>query len=519
MKNKQLEILLIFLFSSVISYASGRDSIRTTDIIDRSLQREEYFSTFAKVPSLLWIWDKPDYALILTDFSSAKGSYTHPQLLFSRNQLEIKTESIKSIPTKGWRFFGSVAYTNGSAETGKWNMSYYLPSNGSPYYYMIEQQGTWKTQSYDFNVAMQKNLSGKLSSGISIKYLGDLTFRTFDSRNDNSTLEMQILPSLTYRLGEKNFVSLGLLFNRIKNESLISNKYQHGTEPEKYHLFFNQGLGTWDNSPTTMRMVDAQYGVVASWRRIMKTSTLDLIYSMHTGSEDWLLKSLSTLLDRKENVSHYSSFSQDLALRYKYLRKSGYWISNLDVRNVFGTGSIFKVPANVFQDNYEARIVRANLYVAYLKNKSLLKRVSANVNFDNSAQNDFNYGHTIDYSNLESTIAADLSFGKRRNSGFILGGFASYKINLYGDHSPMAAANNFYTTDIVVPAFAYLTSDNYKFGLKLGAEFNLAKTYNFEILFKGDYTKPISIKQYENFANFSLKDKYLNVYFSICFNF
>ena len=234
MKNSRLILVFISLVSAGALFASGKDTVSNSGFIDRALQREEYYRIFAKSPSLLSTWDMSDYAFISSGFTGSKGNYTNPQSLFSRNLIEVRSESVKSLPGKGLRFFGSVAYTNGSASTGKWNLSFNHPSNGSPYYYMIEQEGTWKTQSYDFNVAMQKSITDRISAGVSIKYLGDLHFRTFDSRNENYTLDMQILPSVAFRFGEKSHASLGLILNRVKNEPAIRNKYQHGTEPEKY---------------------------------------------------------------------------------------------------------------------------------------------------------------------------------------------------------------------------------------------------------------------------------------------
>lgn len=519
MKNRQLLILIISLFSTCISYANGKDSVKTLDIVERSLQREQYYLLFSKVPSLLREWDNEDYAFISSGYSNEQGSYTHPQLLFSKNLIDIKTESIKSIPTKGLRFFGGVSYTNGNAQTGDWNLSYYLPSNGSPYYYMVEQAGTWKTQSYDFNVAMQKNLSKRVSAGVSIKYLGDLHFRTFDTRNENYILDIQVLPSITVSFGEKNLASIGLVFNRIKNSSDIRNKYQHGTEPERYHLFFNEGLGTWDNSPSVMNMIDVKYGLMTSLRRIIERGSLDFIYTINYGKEDWALKSFSTLLDRKKDIVKYSYFEQDLSLRLIKGSESGRWISNLDVKNIIGTGSLYKESAALFQDNYDYLKVRANLNVAYLKDNSLLKRVWANINFDNSGQNDYNYGHTIDYNNLEGTIAADIALRHVGKFNFSIGGLASYKMNLTAQHNPIAAATNFYTTSIAVPAFAYLTSDYYRLGLNLGADFHLKGSQMLEIAVRSDLIKPIKINDYENFAKFSLDDKYLNISVNLFFYF
>lgn len=519
MMKKQFGIAIIILISFGSCFAGNSDSTRVSDIIDRSLQREEYHLIFDKVPALLSVWENGDYALISTGFSSSRGEYVHPQSFFSKNLFEIRSESVKSLPAKGWRFFGSVAYTNGNAETGKWNMSYNLPSNGSPFFYMIEQEGTWKSQSYDFNVAAQKTISGRLSAGVGLKYFGDLHFRTFDSRNDNTKLNIQVLPSITFKFDDRNYISTGILYKRLKNEPDISNKYQHGTEPEKYHLFFNQGLGTWDNAPSQMRMIDSRYGGFVSYRRSSGKSALDAVYTMDYGKEEWLLKSVSTLNSRKEDYSKYSYFSQNLAIRHKSTTPMGRIITNLDIKNIFGDGSVYKESVDAFQDNYQFFSVNADLKVSYVRNNSLLKQLSARLTLDNLSQNDYNYGHVSEYTNLEGTLSADITSGRSRAVNFIFGGLFSYKTNISGNHNPMAASSNFYNTEIAIPAFAYLTSDFYRVGAKISSEFNITEDYRIDISLSGNVLKPLSINYYENQSTFSSNDNYYVMSLSLCFNF
>lgn len=522
MKTKKLGVLLaLFLitFGSYCSYANERDSVKVEDMIESSLQREEYYSLYAKIPSLLRLWDNPDYSIISLKLGSSQGDYTHPQLLSSKKLLTVHTESIKSMPKKGWRFYGSVAYSNGNASTGKWNMSYYLPTNGSPYYYMIEQKGTWKMQSYLFNVSMQKDISNRLSVGLSLKYLGDLTFRTFDSRNDNTTLEMEMTPSVTLRMGNRDYLSTGLFVNRVKNESSISNKYQHGDEPEKYHLFFNEGMGTWDNSPSVMRMMDVKYGFFLSWRRVKESCKLDVVYRAYLDQEEWKLMSISTLLDMSLNITKYSSFNHELLVRYINKGAFGNFRSVLDVKNILGIGNVYNDNAGRYIDNYEATIINANLYAGYVKNNYFLKHIYANFNFQNSSANDYNYGHTLSYNNLESSVGIDLLLRDKSNLNFIAGPVVSFKKFLTGEHSPMAAATNFYNTAIAMPAFAFLTTDSYKVGAKFGVQLNMSNQNRLELLIKGDFVKPISINNYLESATFSKKDNYFNLSVAISLNF
>lgn len=517
--KKQLGIVGIFFLSLGSSFAGNSDSTRVTDVIDRTLQRDDYHLIFDKVPSLLSVWEKGDYSLISTGFSSSGGDYTHPQLFFSKNLFEIRSESVKSLAEKGWRFFGSVAYTNGNAKTGKWNMTYNLPVNGSPFYYMIEQEGTWKSQSYDFNVAAQKTISGRLSAGVGLKYLGDLHFRTFDSRNENTTLNVQVLPSITMNFDEKNYLSVGFLYQRLKNEPNISNKYQHGTEPELYHLFFNQGLGTWDNSPSQMRMVDSRYGGFVSYRRINRNSSTDAIYTANYGSEEWLHKSVSTLNNMSEKYSAYSYFFNNLVLRHKRITSNGSFITALDIKNIVGDGAIFKENINAFQSNYEFFSITSDLKVSYIRNNSLLRQLSARLFLDNSSRNDYNYGHVSEYTNLEGTLSADVTSGKKRAVNFTYGGLFSYKMNLSGNHNPMAAASNFFNTKIAIPSFSYLTSDFYRLGARVSSEFNIAKDYRLDITLSGDFLKPVSINNYETQSTFTTSDSQYIMSLSICFNF
>jgi hypothetical protein len=240
---------------------------------------------------------------------------------------------------------------------------------------------------------------------------------------------------------------------------------------------------------------------------------------MDYGSEEWLLKSVSTLNNRKEEISRYSYFSHDLALRHRSKTSNGSYVTNFDVKNILGDGAVYKESSDAYQDNYQFFSITADLEVSYIRSNSVLRQLSARLKLDNSSQNDYNYGHISEYTNIEGTLSADVITGKKRDVNFIFGGHFSYKMNLSGNHNPMAAASNFFNTEIAVPAFAYHTSDFYRAGARVSSEFDIAGGYRLDISLSGAFLKPVSINNYENQSTFTLNDNYYIMSLSLCFNF
>jgi len=525
MKSKLLFLiyLLVILVNTVFAdtiRSGNADSVQTKNAIQRQEQRNEYYTVYAKMPSLLSAWSYSDFAYIAAGYLASGGNYHTPQLFDKTNFLEVKTESILSFPDKKWRFYGEFGYQNGGSDGGEWNLFYHPSETGSPYYFMQEQIGKWTFQTYEFKTGIAKTLpNDKISLGLGIKYIGILNFRTVDSRNENYRLDINITPSVTIKLNATQTASLGVIFIRNKVEPQIYDKYQHGSETELYQVFFNEGLGTWNSNPSQLSMGDNRYGAVASWSYKTSKQSANIIYEFVTGKENWELNSYSNQSALSGDVAEYIYLTNSLTASYNKNLAKGLLHTELVSKLIIGDGSPYKSSSQSFIKNYNSTITQTDFAVSYLPDRGHFKRGGIGLQIDSEQQKDLNYEHTIGFVNQTSSAWLDFIFGNVQKGCFLLGLNGGYHSNLSYIHTPKGAANNFYNTKIAVPALAYLTSNYFIAGTKLGSEFDLNKNYHVEIALNGEICKPTRINYAESSAKFSVSDNFYNIKLNLSFNF
>jgi hypothetical protein len=525
-----MKLKLLFLISSFAAFASTAfadttiaivaDSVQTYNAVQRQEQRNEYHTLYSKMPSLLSGWSYADFSYIATEYTADGGKYHNPQLFGKHNFLEIRTESILTLPDTTWRFYGEFGYQNGLSEGGEWNLSYNQSETGSPYYFMLEKAGKWAFQTYEFNAGIVKTLpNDKISLGMGISYTGILDFRTVDTRNENYRLDLGLTPSVTLKLNPAQSASIGLVFGRKKMEPQIYNKYQHGAESEPYQLFFNEGLGTWDSNPSLINMTDNRYGASASWGYKTPKHIVNIIYEFAKGTEDWRLNSYSNQSTASNNVARYSYLSNSLTACYDRNLAKGSLHAELDASYISGKGSPYNLAADSYFKNYNSAMGQSNFAVSYQPLQGHFKSAGIGSQINSLRQKDINYEHTISYINQTSNAWVDFIFGDVRKGSLLVGLNGGYHSNLNILHSPKAAASNFYNTQIALPTLAYLTSSYFIAGAKLGSEFDINKEYHFEVTLNGEIYQPTKINYALSSAKFSTSDSFYNLKLSLLFNF
>jgi len=384
---------------------------------------------------------------------------------------------------------------------------------------MQEKSGEWKFQDYNFDASAVKACqNNKLLLGANIGYVGNLSFRTVDSRNENYRLNISLTPSASY-LFRSQIVSAGIQYKRIKNTPDIYNKYQHGSEAELYNIFFNQGLGSWNNNPEQIIMTDNRLGGLISWGYHNLNRRIDLIYGFEGSSENWNLNSFSTQAASSQNVSKYVMRTHKITASFKEIKAGGTWNSQLLAELKSGEGNLYKSNSQSFFKNYTSSIGRASLSVSYLPSNSCFKRLGVSANYEKEKSKDLNYDHSIQFSNLKSNVYTDIIIGNVRKANLLVGINGSYNLNLDVEHKPKAAAGNFYTSEIAIPVLAFRSASYVEGGLKLGTEFDLKKKSRMEFSISGDLTKPTKINYAETLATFTTNDLFYKVEFNLQFNF
>jgi len=515
--------LLILLVNTVFAeeiQLGNTDSLKANNMLLRQEQRHEYYSIYSPMPSLLSDWSHSDFAYISAGNLARGGSYHAPQFFNKTNFLEVKTESILSFPDKKWRFYGEFGYKNGFSDGGEWNLFYNPTETGSPYYFMQGKPGKWAFQTYEFKTGIAKTLpNNKISLGLGINYAGILSFRSVDSRNENYRLDINITPSVTVKLNTTQTASLGLIFIRNKVEPQIYDKYQHGSETEFYQVFFNEGLGTWNSNPSQLSMGDNRYGAVAAWTHKTKAQSVSVIYEFATGKENWELNSYSNQSALSGNIARYSFLTNSLTASYNKNLAKGILDAKLVSKLIIGDGSPYRPSSLSFNKNYISTMNHTDFAVSFLPKSGHLKRGGIGLQMDSRRQKDLNYEHTISFVNQTSSAWLDFIFGDVHKGGLLLGLNGGYHSNLSYVHTPKGAVNNFYNTKIAIPAMAYLTSNYFIAGTKLGTEFDLNQNYHIEISLDGELCKPTRINYAESSAQFSISDSFYNIKLNLSFNF
>ena len=478
-----------------------------------------YNSVYAFQPAITTLWEYDSYAYLMAGYTMSSGDYIQPQEISNLRLLQIASESIWSSPEKGWVLYGKVNYENGTSDGGIWNLAYELPANGSPFYYMVGQSGAWKVQRYHFDVSVAKRLSDRFSLGASILYHGNLYYRTVDSRNTSTNLDLRINPSLAWHLSGKSTLAVSAIYDRHKNESEISNKYQHDTDAKQYILYMNQGLGTWEMEPNMFNQIERLYGGSLSWSRRTKSLSLDLIYRFRTGRESWEHKSYNTDATDGNDPAQYDLTLHEAVARLENYRDSGRWLFLLGGGMTSGEGRVYKLSAATSLDNYTYSRFETSLRGSWLPVRGLLGRVDAGVVFRSTQQDDSSYGHSIYYADLEADLGVDLALIHKPSwSGYCRVG-GRYRMNLSADHTPKAASDNFYTLQIAQPVLAYLTSDAAAAELQLGSDFRMGRKSRGEVNLKGLLWLPVAYGLYEEAARYDLSDCYGSIALQFVYSF
>jgi len=85
MKLKLGFLLCILLLAASVASAQRADSLMQDNSVKRLEQRNEYYSVYSIMPSLLGSWPHADFSYIATRFHMSGGDFYHPQLFNKHN--------------------------------------------------------------------------------------------------------------------------------------------------------------------------------------------------------------------------------------------------------------------------------------------------------------------------------------------------------------------------------------------------------------------------------------------------
>ncbi|MFA5642889.1 MAG: DUF6850 family outer membrane beta-barrel protein [Bacteroidales bacterium] len=512
---RSLKFTLIILISLLIVIpirAKEQNDSLIQKKVDYQFLYSQYNNFFSEVPSLLSLWNYDNWSYLGMKYNFQEGNFRDLQKYNKLQQLNISTESLYKLPNTNWTFHGKFSYSNGQADSVGSNLSYNIGRNGSPYYLLQLKRGNWSLQSYQFYAAGSNEISERLSLGFKIGYIGDLAFRTLDTRNSQPTLHTNIVLSANYKVTEKQTISMGLEHDRLKTEPSLSDKFQHTSADQRYGRYLNGGLGTYFKN-VNYRLINTTQkgGILLQWLCQNKYSTYTAIYKTNLGQDIFVNKNI-TDVNEEHRVLNYS-FNQHYGRLSTLNKVSNYFIiSKLDFTITKGNGKIWNEPDNSYIENYKADIFQTDFKATLYSPLSSLRRINLLVNYINESRFDGSYGYSFDYSTLFGELNTEFLFNfSSIRTGLMIG--AAYGKNLNNYHNPNAASSNLYLNWVADPLMSFLATDYIEIPAYLRFDIPV-KNSLIELLLTAKHQFPLKMN-YQTGAQFDLKDKFLSYCLSV----
>lgn len=512
MKLRKIIISLSLSAVSALTHAQQADFSALPVYAEREFSTAQYDYTYAYNPAALSWWDYETWSVAGASFAYAKGSLHHPRTYDRMAKATVRTESILRQPEKKWTFHGRFIYENGSADSVRTNLSYWLRETGSPSFYFCRKPASrWNLQKYGLEAAASRQIGERWSAGGQVEYTGDLAFRKSDTRNQQTTLTIHAVLSGTFKVTPNHILSLGADFLRTKEKPSFSRAYNTGPD---YNTYLMNGLGTYiKDLETNVSWREIVPGAFVQWIQRSSANRASVTYKFSDGNDRWM------------NNAMQSESGQDIWTKYGYMRHSllfsdivtiGNSLLNIrgDGQFTSGRGHSWNKTTSVYIQNYDYSGIDAGLELEWRPGRTVVKQVAAGVEYVSDTRRDKSY----DYLFSSASIDASLSF----LSGFVAGKAVltagagavwHHCTGLTDEPGAAVESNNEYTKYIGVPLAVWAGTDYADAGVTFNADVPV-KNVLIGIGAKADYSLPVG-KVNEIYSNtgFFGGQVFLNVYF------
>lgn len=179
------------------------------------------------------------YSLLDVGYDWQDGNYHRPQEGEKTSTLGVYSEGLMKLP-KAY-VWGSFSFQQQNLTDAGYNASITDPFRGMPYYVIDEHLSDWRNQYYDLRFrASTPLLHNRWALGLEGVYQVSLAAKQRDPRVDSRYYNLQVVPSVSYRLSDEHRLGLSLRYESIKEDSRMENENTDIDQPY-YHLY---GLGT-----------------------------------------------------------------------------------------------------------------------------------------------------------------------------------------------------------------------------------------------------------------------------------
>lgn len=473
--KKPGKYIMLSCLSAVCMSLNARqaDSLKIPLSADREFLDAQYDYSYRTSPAMLSWWDNASYSSVGAEFHFENGRLHHPQTYDRLVMGSVGTRSIQR--QKKWTFHGRFVYENGSIDSVRANLSCALRKNGSPSFYFCRKTASrWDIQKYGLEATASRQIGDRWSVGATAEYVGDLAFRKSDTRNSQTTLDMHIALSGTYKVSEHHVVSVGADFRRVKEKPSFSKVYESGPD---YNILLMNGLGTYIReleSNVSWRGITP--GAFAQWMQTGERNRFSLTYSFSAGNDRWMNNAIQNE-DAQMNWTDYAFMKHDLL--FSEIIYFGHSLLNVRGRGelLSGHGSTWNRTTKAYIQNYDYSSAGFGLDAEWRPERGVLKKAGAGCAWSSASRRDKSYDYFFSDSSLE--VSASVQAGVNAGRTFLsVTADGRYRHSIGVTHNPGAAvvSNNEYTKYVGEPLSHWKEVSYADAGIALDIDIPVKKT-------------------------------------------
>lgn len=500
-------LLILILVQIVVSQANAIDSTRIEKKIVEFSYRQFYLleqqDMYKFIPSNLWLWENGDYSSIFLGGSKDKGDFKTVNDFDQNQKLSFKSESVQSFHESGWRFYGNFTLDISNHDNALWNLGYYNSEVGSPFTLITQRNGDFNVKHYGLNGILNKKLGEKLSIAAGVNYSGDIFSRMNDTRNEFYTLTAEFKGAFTYTLNKHRNISLGVSYFFMKGQPNFSNEFK--TDGPEYYLYFNEGLGDFDNIELSATMyLKNQSPKYYIGYFSDKKNKFSAAYSLYIGNEHWDHKITSSITETDQEIYKYEYFDNQLNVSYLVKEKSYELFNNIEANYISGSGYKNR---GVFQKTYNYErlsLVGSSELLKPRTNLFYLSKVS--VGLETLSKMDMVYAQKIEFTNANAKLRTGYAININTRNKIVVDAEVFYKHNLSYKHSIAAARAKPYTLNLAYNEIAYNSANYFRLGGDVGLLMDM-KSSGVELRLSYRFLTPTSV-QFSNEYSVIAKSNY-----------
>ena len=444
------------------------------DYHQRQQQMEEFGYIYKKNPAMLPLSGTGLYSWIGATGIYGNGDLHHPQASDKILEGRFLTESFLRFEDTGWTLHGQFEYVNGKETDGGSNLSYKMKDHGTPSFYFCRKPADrWGIREYGLSATAAKDFGPRWTVGLLTDYRGLQHFRSNDVRNDQTSLNLDLVLSASFHATPASWFSLGAAYSRNKEQPSFSNLYSSGPE---YAIYLMNGLGTYiKNVSYDMSWNEHIPGVQAQWECRKEKWQSSLSYDFSYGKNYW--KSMISQEEEAENRwTGYHFMEHDVRLMEKFFSGASEWTLLASYERTSGSGKNYENASKTYTRNYIYIGNEAQLILSWRGKLPVLRRLKAAFTFQDDQRQDKSYAYTMMNSNLTAHLLAGMDWkaGKATMSTTLEG---SYLFPIRTLHNPGAAdtGKNPYCEYIAKPLAAWQHIQTANAGLTLQADLPVRK--------------------------------------------